>query len=63
VGLVVTLVYVYAVGPVLGIAAVNLVRTRGQKLRAIVGFVLGFFGFAWSVGAIVACGVSDGCFH
>jgi len=63
VGLVVALAYAYAVGPVLGIAGVNLVRTRGQKMRAIVGFVLGFLGFAWGAGAIVACWVSDGCFH
>jgi hypothetical protein len=63
VGLVAALAYAYAVGPVLGIAGVNLVRIRGQKMRAIVGFVLGFLGFAWGAGAIVACWVSDGCFH
>jgi hypothetical protein len=63
VGLVVVLGYAYAVGPVLGVAGVRLVRTRGQKMRAIVGFVLGFLGFAWGVGSIVACIVSDGCFH
>jgi hypothetical protein len=63
VGLVVAFAYTLAVGPVLGIAAVSLVRTRGQKLRAIVAFLVGFFGLAWAVGALVACGVSDGCFH
>jgi hypothetical protein len=40
-----------------------LVRSRGQKRRAIVGFLIGFAGVAWSVGAMVACMVSDGCFH
>jgi cytochrome bd-type quinol oxidase subunit 2 len=61
--LIVVLAYVFAVGPVLGIAGVSLVRSRGQKLAAIAGFLLGCFGLASAIGALVACGVSDGCFH
>jgi hypothetical protein len=63
VGIVIALGYILAVGPLLGIAGATLVGTRGQKLRATVGFVFGFVGFAWVVGAMVACMVSDGCFH
>jgi hypothetical protein len=63
VGIVITLVYVVAVGPLLGIAGATLVKTRGQKLRAIIGFLFGFVGFAWAAGSMVACIVSDGCFH
>ena len=63
VGIVITLVYVVAVGPVLGITGVRRVETQGQKLRAIIGFLFGFVGVAWAAGSIVACIVSDGCFH
>jgi hypothetical protein len=63
VGIVIALAYVLAVGPLLGIAGVTLVDTRGHKLRAIIGFLFGFVGLAWAVGSIVACIVSDGCFH
>jgi hypothetical protein len=40
-----------------------LVRRRGQKRRAIVGFLIGFAGIAWGAGVMVACMISDGCFH
>jgi MFS family permease len=63
VGIVVALAYALLVGPVLGLAAMILVRSRGQIRRAIVGFLIGFAGVAWAVGAMVACMVSDGCFH
>jgi hypothetical protein len=63
VAIVIVLAYAFVVGPLLGVAAVNRVRSRGQKLRAIVGFLFGFVGFAWGVGQMVACGVSDGCLH
>jgi hypothetical protein len=63
VGIVITLAYVLAVGPLLGIAGVTLVGTTGQKRRAIIGFFVGFVGLAWAVGSMVACIVSDGCFH
>jgi uncharacterized membrane protein YfcA len=63
VGIVIALAYEFTVGPILGVAGVSLVRSRGQRLRAIFGFLVGFFGFAWGVGVIVACWVSDGCFH
>ena len=63
VAIVITLAYTFVVGPLLGVAAVNRVHSRGQKLRAIIGFLVGFVGFAWGVGAMVACIVSDGCFH
>ena len=63
VSIVIALVYALLVGPVLGLAAIILVRSRGQKRRAIGGFLFGFAGVAFSVGAIVACMVSDGCFH
>ena len=63
VGIVIALAYVLALGPFLGVTGAVLVGTRGQKLRAIIGFLVGFVGFAWVVGSLVACGVSDGCFH
>jgi len=63
VGIVIALAYILAVGPLLGIAGATLVETRGQKLRAIIGFLFGFVGFAWAVGSMIACIVSDGCFH
>jgi hypothetical protein len=63
VGIVIALAYILAVGPILGVKGVMLVDTRGQKLRAIIGFLFGLVGFAWAVGSIVACVVSDGCFH
>ena len=61
--LVATISYVLVVGPGLGMTAIQLVRTRGQKLRALIGFFLGMAGFAWFVGALVACTVTDACFH
>lgn len=63
VGIVIALAYALLVGPALGFVALILVRSRGQKRRAILGFLLGFFGVAWGIGAMVACIVSDGCFH
>lgn len=63
VGIVVALAYEFVVGPLLGLAGISLVRRRGQKRRAIFGFLFGFVGVAWGVGAMVACMVSDGCFH
>ena len=63
VGIVIALGYILAVGPFLGIAGATLVETRGQKLRAIIGFLFGFVGFGCAAGSIVACIVSDGCFH
>lgn len=63
VGIVIALAYALLVGPILGLAAMILVRRRGQKRRAIVGFLIGFAGVAWVAGAMVACMVSDGCFH
>ena len=61
--LVVTLAYALAVGPVLGAVGLNLVISRGQKVRATIGFLVGYVGLAWALGGTVACLVSDGCFH
>jgi hypothetical protein len=63
VGIVIAMVYQLVVGPLLGLAGVNLVRSRGHKLLAVVGFVMGYAGLAWAAGSLVACVVSDGCFH
>ena len=63
VGIVMALAYVFLVGPLLGLGGITLVRKRGQKRRAVLGFLFGFVGLAWAVGAMVACMVSDGCFH
>jgi hypothetical protein len=63
VGIVIALAYILAVGPLLGIAGAMLVETREQKLRATIGFLFGFVGLAGAVGSMVACTVSDGCFH
>ena len=62
-GILIALAYALVVGPLLGLAGITLVRRRGQKGRAILGFLLGFAGVAWGVGVMVACMVSDGCFH
>lgn len=63
VGIVVVLAYTYAVGPLLGVAGVKLVRTRGQRHRAIVGFLFGCAGFTYGVGAMVACWITESCAH
>ena len=63
VALVFVMAYELGVGPALGIVGVSRVRSSGGKVRAIAGFVIGFAGVAWFAGAMVACAVSDGCFH
>jgi hypothetical protein len=63
VALLFAMVYELGAGPALGIVGISRVRSSGGKVRAIVGFVIGFAGVAWFAGAMVACIVSDGCFH
>jgi FtsH-binding integral membrane protein len=63
VGIVIALVYALVVGPLLGLVGITLVRSRGHRRQAIFGFLFGFVGLAWAVGTMVACIVSDGCFH
>jgi Na+/citrate or Na+/malate symporter len=58
-----TMAYALLVGPVLGVKAAQLVPTRGEKRRALLGFFVGNAGLAWFVGAMVACTVTDACFH
>jgi protein-S-isoprenylcysteine O-methyltransferase Ste14 len=61
--LVATMLYALVVGPGLAGKAVQLVRTRGERRRALLAFFVGNAGLAWFVGAMVACTVTDACFH
>lgn len=63
VALLFVIAYELGAGPALGIVGVSRVRSSGGKVRATAGFVIGFAGVAWFAGAMVACIVSDGCFH